>query len=178
MLTTNRQKITIVPTNLKPKGFQAVCLWFMLILGIPSFFVGGFVLVILGIFTLFVLPNKAKNNYPMSFVLDEERLYGYSWGEKQIWSIPWEDIEALYIVSLHWASPKGIGLRLKRYEAYQETFLQSQSGTFRKLYSKLFMNRHSLRLARMKFKCEIMLPHNLLDRSAQDFSRLLYTYME
>lgn len=173
----NQDRIEIEPKNAQPKGFQAVIFVMIILLGISSFFFGGFLLVILGILGLFVIPNKIRRDQPISYVLTTNKLYFYTYGKKEGWSIPWEDIEGISIISSHWSAPKSIGIKLKKYTNYQESLNRSTTGNLLKPLNKIFTNTTVMRIGRMKFKCDILIPYQQIDRPAKDFAYLLYSYL-
>lgn len=177
MLNTQQQRVVIKPTNSKPKGVLAIALWIMLILGIISFPVGGCVLVGFSSYFLFFHPHIVRKKFPVSLILDEHLLHIYTWHNKETCSIPWKDIEGIYTISMHWAYPKNIGLRLKDYNHLQNSCAQTDINSFWQFLNKFFSNKYMLRLGRMMTKCEVLLPYTLLDRPTQDFCKLLMQYL-
>lgn len=106
MLSVTGTTIEIKPENITPKGLLKFIYYFMIALGLPTFFFGGFIFVIIGVWALFIQPKNVKNNYPISYRLTPNEFTTYGCGGQIAWSIPWSDIESLYIVSQHWAVPK------------------------------------------------------------------------
>ncbi len=93
-------------------------------------------------------------------------------------NIPWNNIESLYTFSMHWAQPKQLGIRVKDFSSLRELIIKNKTGGFFGKVSKLFyINKHVANLSRWKFKIDILLSYQTMDRSAENFARLLHSYM-
>jgi hypothetical protein len=170
--------LEIKPTYAKPRGFLKLILYVFLIIGIPSFFVGGFILVILSVCSLFIVPKNIAKNYPISFSLTEQGLTAYEKHRQAVWTIPWCDIESLYLVSYNWAFPTSLALRLNNFSNYQESMKRNQAKRWRSKIIKFFSNSIIMRFSRLFCKADVELSYMYLDRPAKEFTQLLYTYME
>lgn len=183
----NTTILEIKPKNAKPKGFSMFLWYFFIVLGLPSFFVGGFILVIIGVMVLFILPKHIQKKYPVSYVLTQDCLICNYQGvlgdiEGEGLKISWDNIESLYLISFHWAAPKQLGIRLRDFEGFRQFMLQHKVSGFRKIFwafnNLFYANKHIATLGRRKAKCDIMIPYLSIDRSAEDFAQLLYLHME
>ncbi|MEA5621257.1 hypothetical protein VB711_25980 [Cronbergia sp. UHCC 0137] len=177
-------KIEIRPENSTPKGFIKFCYYFLIGLGLFSLVAGiGFIFIIFGVWALFINPKNVEKNYPISYTLTTQELIAHRSGGGVFWSIPWSDIESIYIISFHWASPKSLGLKLKEYSNFLESIerskLNSSNSFSEKLrllsFNKIFLNKYSRALS--GGKSDVMIPYQGFDRSAQDFANLLQVYM-
>jgi hypothetical protein len=116
---------------------------------------------------------------PISCVLDDEKLYTYNLKTgKEVWSVPWGDIESIYFVSTHWAAPKNIGLRLNNYDNFRASIERnSRSSALAQSFARLNTNKVARILGRMIAKCDAIILYPALDRPSKAFSELLFSYM-
>ncbi len=175
--TTSETVIEIQPTNVSPKGFLKFIYCLMIILGLPTFIFGGFILVIIGVWALFIQPKKVKKNYTVSYLLTENNLTAYKSGGRVAWSIPWSDIKSLYIITHRWYMPKSLGIKLNNLSSFLESINQSKPSGFWEKFIKMTNNKSLLQLSRLVAKYDIIIYFMWIDRSAEDFAQLLYTYM-
>jgi hypothetical protein len=178
----NENALVIKPTNVKPKGLAALALWLLLGLLIPTIPFGGIIFAWIPAMLLFVLPYLYEKNMPVSFVLDDYKLHGYGWGGKEQWSIPWEDIESLYVIQIYssgfsWAAPKNLGLRLKRYDNFRASVASKETGRFQKFIEKYATSNFMLKFSRICSKSELFIAYSILDRPTQEFAELLQAYI-
>lgn len=180
----NIDKIEIKPENSTPKGFIKFGYYFLIGLGLLTLLGGiGIIFIIVGVWALFIYPKNVEKNYAISYTLTTQEFIAHRSGGGVFWSIPWSDIESIYIVSFHWASPKSLGLRLKEYSNFQASIerskLNSSNSFSDKLkllsFNKIFINKYSRALSGAK--SDVMLPYQSFDRSAQDFANLLQVHM-
>lgn len=172
--------LVIKPTNAKPKGFLLYFSWAMLALGIVTLPIGvGIIFLCISIPFLFVIPRKYEKNMPISMVLYEDRLQTYTWHGKESWSVPWEDIDKIYLISHHWAMPRNLGLRLRRHDRFRASIERTQkdAGAFQRKMSKIGTSKAMLLLSRMLVKSEAGIANQCLDRPAPAFAELLQSYM-
>ncbi|MEL7006439.1 MAG: hypothetical protein AAFN93_27480 [Bacteroidota bacterium] len=176
--STDKNVLVIKPTNAKPKGFMAFLMWGLLGLSLVTFVFGGFVFIWIPLLFLFGIPKKYKKGMPISAVLDSEKITVFKFGGKEAWSIPWQDIKSIYYISHHWAMPKNIGLRLRRYENFRASLENNQKpGSLSEKWVKFNTSKPSRILTRMLAKCDAMIDYHALDRSPKEFAELLYSYM-
>jgi hypothetical protein len=179
MENTSENTLIINPTNSIPKGFSAFWLWLTLGISIVTLPFGGIFFVWIPVLFLFVIPHKYKKNMPISCLLDDKKICTYNLKTgKEVWSIPWEDIESIYFVSTHWAVPKNIGLRLNNYDNFRASIERNSLPTpLAQAFAKFSTNKVGMLLARMIVKCDAIILHHALDRSPKAFSELLFSYM-
>jgi hypothetical protein len=181
MIALNENVLVIKPTNAKPQGFMLYFAWAMLGLSIATIpvFVGLF-LIWIPILFLFFVPRKYERDMPMSMVLYEDRLQTYTWHGKESWSVPWEDIDKIYLISTHWAMPRNIGLRLHRHDRFRASVEQAQKekSAFQQKISRFGTSKAMIFFSRMLIKSEVGITNQCLDRPAPAFAELLYSYME
>lgn len=180
MEVLNENTLVIKPTNAKPKGFLLYFSWAMLgfsIIMIP--FGLGVFLIWIPLGFLFFSPRKFEKDMPVSMVLYEDRLQTYTWHGKESWSVPWEDIDSIYLISTHWAMPRNIGLRLRRHDRFRASVEKTQKGKseFQKELSKFGMSKVMIFFSRMMLKSEVGIANQHLDRSAPAFAELLHSYI-
>jgi hypothetical protein len=166
------ERLEIRPKNARSKGFKAVVWIMMIIIGIFSFPIGGFIFVLPSIMFLTVVQNKIIE-YPITFVLTQNKL-SYMHGRKEEWSIPWEDINSVYLITLHWSALKNIGIKLNKVENFQKS-ARSSSNNF---ISKIFTNTTIMRISRIISKYDIVIPYQKIDRSAIEFAELINSYKQ
>lgn len=180
----NIDKIEIRPENSTPKGFIKFGYYFLIGLGLLTLVAGiGIIFIIVGVWALFIQPKNVEKNYPISYTLTTQEFIAHRSGGGVFWSIPWSDIESIYIISFHWASPKSLGLKLKEYSNFLESIerskLNSSNSFSEKLrllfFNKIFLNKYARALS--GGKSDVMIPYQGFDRSAQDFANLLQVYM-
>ena len=179
MIESSENALVIRPTNAKPKGFLLYFSWAMLGLGIVTIPFGiGLLLVLIPIPFLFVLPRKYEKNMPVSMVLYEDRLQTYIWHGKESWSVPWKDIDKVYLVSTHWAMPRNIGLRLHRHDNLKASMdkTRQRTGAFWDKLHALNTSKASMMVGRMICKSEVMIANACLDRPAKEFAELIMSY--
>ncbi len=167
------ERLEIRPKNTRSKGFQAIVWIMMIIIGIFSFPIGGFIFVLPSIIFLTVVPNKITIEYPITFVLTHNKL-SCMHGRKQEWSIPWEDINSVYLITLHSSALKNIGIKLNKVENFQKS-ARSSSNNF---ISKIFTNTTIMRISRIISKYDIVIPYQKIDRSAIEFAELINSYKQ
>jgi len=170
--------LVIKPKNAQPKGFMLFFMWAFLGLCVVTFPFGGILLIWAPILALFVAPRKYKARMPKSMVLYEDRLQTYTWDNKESWSVPWEDIDKVYLISTHWAFPKNIGLRLRRHDRWRasiEKSRQRRGGFWDKLHA-FNTSKSSLMLSRMLGASEAVIMNDHFDRPAKEFAELIFSY--
>ena len=175
--------LEIHPNNYKNKGFYTIfpkiVFWFLIGLGLISFIAGGFILIAIGVVGLLFFSKQLKK-YPVTYVLTEDYLickYPLLAGIEN-WKIPWHDIESLYIISTHWAQPKHLGIKFRDFAKFRELIIQNPSTSFVAKFNKVFYRFNTIaKLGRMKTKCDVLLSWYTMDRSADDFALLFYSYM-
>jgi hypothetical protein len=180
----NIDKIEIRPENSTPKGFIKFAYYSLIGFGLLTLIGGiGLIFIIFGVWALFINPKNVEKNYPVSYTLTTQEFIAHRSGGGIFWSIPWSDIESIYIVSFHWAAPKSLGLKLKEYSNFHESIERSKlngsnsfSEKFKLLFSsKIFVNKYARALS--GGKSDIMIPYQGFDRSAQDFADLLQVHV-
>ena len=170
--------LVIKPKNAQPKGFMLFFMWAFLGICIVTLPFGGIFLIWAPILALFVRPRKYKARKPKSIVFYEDRLQTYTWDNKESWSVPWEGINKVYLISHHWAFPKSIGLRLRRHDRWQaslEKSRQRRGGFWDKLHA-FNTSKASVMLSRMIVKNEAVLANEHFDRPAKEFAELIFSY--
>ncbi|HHP7230517.1 MAG TPA: hypothetical protein ACFCUY_06625 [Xenococcaceae cyanobacterium] len=158
--------LEIKPKNSRPQGGQKILWYFMLGLGLISFPFGGFILFAFGVYVLFINPKKVQRDYPISYKLTNDELIAYDKNSQVAWRIPWQDIDSIYSFSNHWSVPKSLALVLKRRLRLDKSYEQKYSNMFGKILGNL-----------IKPKNDVMIPYQLMDRSAKDFADLLFLYI-
>ena len=172
-------QLEIKPKNATPRGWQKFLWYFLICLGLPTFLFGGFVLVILGIAYLFFIPRKYQK-YPVTYVLTSDCLickYPILAGIEN-WYISWDNIQSLYFVKINKFAPRQVGIRFKDFSGFREQMLNNTSGGVVGNFNKIFYkNKIVAKLGRSFTKFDVALPYHTMDRSAEDFVRLLSSYV-
>ena len=173
----------IKATNSVPKGFHKWLYWFLLALGIvlAPFVLGLFVLII-PVCSLFLIPARYKYGRDRyMYMLSETALHRYHPDGREVWSIPWKDIDYLKVRRVgNKYAPKSVLIKLSDRAHFLKSLEDSKTGkegSFEKLSRLSFSSK--LMSLQDKFgikQPEVVLEYFSFDRSADSFVTLLQSY--